>query len=111
MKRELEKTIRQLCDEVGTAAAEAKREDLTADLTDEYDRRVEAGMAELDAYRDVLKNIDRIRDMLESLPKTEADEERRSRDKSRKKLENILSRISTCASAKWPTTRSQYVLA
>ena len=76
MKNELKKTISQLCDEVGTASAAARQKVLTEDLVNEYDKRVNAGMAELDAYRDVLKNIDRIREMLESLPDTAEDEEK-----------------------------------
>lgn len=96
MKKELKKTIKQLCDEVGTAAAAEKLDDLTEDLTEEYDKRVKAGMTELDAYRDVLKNINTIREMLEALPKTDEELERKDRDKGRKKLERILEKISTC---------------
>jgi len=96
MKNELKKTIRQLCEEVGTAAADEKLESLTNDLTSEYDKRVKAGMAELDAYRDVLKNIDKIREMLEALPKTDEDKERKEREAGRKNLERILGKISTC---------------
>ncbi|MBQ4353705.1 MAG: hypothetical protein IJC71_02310 [Clostridia bacterium] len=96
MKRELKKTIRQLCDEVGTAAAAEKMNELTGELTEEYDKRVQAGMAELDAYRDVLKDIGRIREMLESLPTSEEDEDRWGRETGRKNLERILSKISTC---------------
>lgn len=96
MKKELVKTIKQLCDEVGTAAAAQKMEDLTEDLSEEYDKRVRAGMDELDAYRDVLKNIGKIREMLEALPKTEDDIERKEREGGRKNLERILGKISTC---------------
>lgn len=96
MKKELQKTIKQLCEEVGTAAAAEKMEDLTNDLTEEYDKRVRAGMNELDAYRDVLKNIGKIREMLEALPKTDEDTERRERETGRKNLERILGKISTC---------------
>jgi len=96
MKNELKKTIRQLCDEVGTAAAEKERDSLTDNLTDEYDKRVKAGMAELDAYRDVLKNIDKIREMLESLPETEEDTRWKAKETGRKNLERILGKISAC---------------
>ena len=96
MKNELKKTIRQLCDEVGTAAAEKEFDTLADDLTGEYDKRVKAGMAELDAYRDVLKNIDKIREMLESLPETEEDKGWKARETGRKNLERILGKISTC---------------
>ncbi len=108
MKNELKKTISQLCDEVGTASAAARQEGLTEDLVNEYDKRVNAGMAELDAYRDVLKNIDRIREMLESLPDTAEDEEKKARETGRKNLERILGKISTCM---WLCTVIVFVLA
>ena len=107
MKNELKKTISQLCDEVGTASAAARQKGLTEDLVNEYDKRVNAGMAELDAYRDVLKNIDRIREMLESLPDTAEDEEKKSRETGRKNLEKILGKISTCM---WLCTVIVYIL-
>lgn len=107
MKKELEKTLKQLCDEVGTAAAAQKLDELTEDLTEEYDKRVKAGMAELDAYRDVLKNIDAIRDMLEALPKTDDEIDRKDREGGRKNLERILGKISTCM---WLCTVIVYLL-
>lgn len=107
MKNELKKTIRQLCDEVGTAAAEKERDSLTDNLTEEYDKRVKAGMAELDAYRDVLKNIDKIREMLESLPETEEDTRWKAKETGRKNLERILGKISACM---WISTVIVYFL-
>lgn len=96
MKNELKKTIKQLCNEVGTVAAANKLDEITEELTNEYDKRVKVGMAELDAYRDVLKNIDVIREMLESLPKTQDEIDRNERKAGRKNLERILGKISTC---------------
>jgi len=107
MKNELRKTIRRLCDEVGTDGAAAQAEPLTDDLMREYDKRVNAGMAELDAYRDVLKNIDRIREMLESLPETDEKISRAEREIGRKNLERILGKISSCM---WLCTVIAYVL-
>lgn len=96
MKKELVKTIKQLCNEIGTAAAAEMKEELTENLAEEYDKREQAGMDELNAYRDVLKNIDKIRDMLESLPQTDEEIEKKERDAGRKNLERILGKISTC---------------
>ena len=107
MKNELKRTIRQLCDEVGTASAAARAETLEEDLGKEYDKRVKAGMAELDAYRDVLKNIDRIREMLESLPQTDDETERAERAVGRKNLERILGKISACM---WMCTVIVFIL-
>lgn len=96
MKRELGKKIRSLCDELGTSAASAACEEFTRDLETEYDKRVDAGMSEIDAYRDVLKNIDEIKKILATLPKTEAETEEAQRKTDQKNLKNILSKISTC---------------
>ena len=69
MKDELNRKIRELCDEAGSASAAAMAPRLINDMDSEYDKRVKAGMSELDAYRDVLRSVDRIRAMLSALPK------------------------------------------
>ena len=69
MKDELNKKIRELCEEAGSASAAAMAPRLITDMDSEYDKRVRAGMNELDAYRDVLRSVDRIRAMLNALPK------------------------------------------
>ena len=69
MRDELNKKIRELCEDAGSQAALRMIPVLTADLDREYDKRIEAGMVELDAYRDVLRSVDRIEAMLRSLPK------------------------------------------
>ena len=96
MKNELNKKIKKLCDEAGTAAAAEKYSELTEQLDTKFDARVQSGMSELDAYREILKDLDQIRDLLDSLPKTEDEEERSSRQKSYKWLSQNLSRISGC---------------
>ncbi len=73
MKDELNKKIRELCEDAGSQAALRMIPVLTADLDREYDKRIEAGMVELDAYRDVLRSVDRIEAMLRSLPKDGTD--------------------------------------
>ncbi len=69
MKDELNRKIRELCDAAGSSSAAAMAPVLTADMDREYDRRIRAGMSELDAYRDVLRSVDRIEAMLRALPK------------------------------------------
>ncbi|MBE6542080.1 MAG: hypothetical protein E7672_06495 [Ruminococcaceae bacterium] len=96
MKREIEKKIKSISDGIGTAAAEEMRQELTEDLVEEFDKRVDAGMSELDAYRDVLKNVDEIKKLFESLPVTEEEEAAKERKKSSANLNKILSRISSC---------------
>lgn len=96
MKNELNKIIQKLCDDAGTAAAAAKYSELSEQLSDAFDARVKAGMSELDAYRDILKDVNKIRALLDSLPETEEEEERKSRQMSYKWLSQNLSRISGC---------------
>ncbi|MBQ8333068.1 MAG: hypothetical protein IJX93_04775 [Clostridia bacterium] len=107
MKNELNKKIKKLCDEAGSAAAAEKFEELSDKMEAEYDARVKAGMSELDAYRDVLKDVDKIRELLDSLPKTAEDEDRKSRQLSFKWLSKNLSRISGCM---WIMTAIVYIL-
>ncbi len=69
MKKEIEKKVKELCDEAGSAAAQEVCGSLTRNLERGYDERIRAGMSELDAYRDVLRNVDEIKAMLDKLPK------------------------------------------
>ncbi len=96
MKKELEKKIKAMCDSIGTVAAEEMRVELTEDLGEEFDRRVKAGMSELDAYRDVLKNIDEIQKLLDSLPVTDEELDRMECEREAKKWNRIISKISSC---------------
>ena len=107
MKNELNKKLKKLCDEAGSAAAAAKYDELSAKLGAEYDARVKAGMSELDAYRDILKNVDQIRALLDSLPKSAEDDDRKSRQLSFRWLSKNLSRISGCM---WIATVIVYFL-
>ena len=96
MKNELNRKIKKLCDNAESSAAAAKYEELSRQMSEEYDARIRAGMSELDAYRAVLRDVDKIQQMLNSLPKTDEDEERISRRKSFQWLSKNLSRISGC---------------
>lgn len=71
MKKELNRKIRELCESAGTQAARDMAAELTADLDRRFDDRVAAGMSELDAYRDVLRNVDQIEEMLRALPSSD----------------------------------------
>ena len=71
MKKELDKKIKQICDEVGGAAAEAKLDDVTRIMNDQYDKIIESGKSELDAYRAILSDTEKIREMFNSIPKSE----------------------------------------
>ncbi len=107
MKKEIEKKVKELCDEAGSAAAQNIRESITDDLEARYDERVKSGMSELDAYRDVLKNVDYIRDMLASLPLTEDEERGKIHEADRKYNEKKLDSI---CSALWLLVVIAYIL-
>ena len=107
MKNELNRKIRKLCDSAGSAAAAAKYDELSKQMNADYDARIKAGMSEIDAYRDVLRDVDKIQELLNSLPKTEDDDERISLQKSYKWLSKNLSRISGCM---WIATAIVYLL-
>lgn len=107
MKRELNKKIRKLCESAGTAAAAEKYDELAQQMSEEYDARIRAGMSELDAYRAVLRDVDKIQELLNSLPETDEDRERNSRQLSYKWLSKNLTRISGCM---WITSVIVYFL-
>jgi len=107
MKNELNRKIKKLCDSAESSAAAAQYDELSRKMNEEYDLRVQAGMSEIDAYRAVLRNVDKIQQMLNSLPKTDEDEERISRQKSFKWLSKNLARISGCM---WIASAIVYIL-
>lgn len=93
MKKEIEKKIKELCDNAGSAAAAEICPDLTEDIERAYDERVAAGMSELDAYRDVFRNVGEIKKMLYSMPLTEEEELGRRTKENRKYNEKLLDKI------------------
>ena len=101
MKKELDKKIKQICDEVGGAAAEAKLDDETKIMNDQYDKIIESGKSELDAYRAILSDTEKIREMFNSIPKSEqkrkaqGDREKSGGKKKNKKEKGILDTIET----------------
>ena len=95
MKKELNRKIEELCESAGTEAAREMAGELTADLDKRFDDRVAAGMSELDAYRDVLRNVDQIEQMLRSLPQdADAEAAMKSRRAGEKRLKFYLDKTS-----------------
>ncbi len=97
MKRELNKKIISICEEAGSTAAKEKCAELMDEIDREYDSRVESGMTELEAYRDVLGRLEEIERLVASLPKdgtpkrnTDAD-----RDAGHKTLKRILESVNS----------------
>ena len=96
MKRELNKKIISVCEEAGTAAAREKCGELMDNADREYDELVSSGMTELDAYREMMKRIDEIQRIVDSLPKDEPSPgEKKDRENGRKTLKMLLDKTST----------------
>ncbi len=98
MDREIKRKIKELCDDAGSASAAAVCDSLTEEIEKGYNERVHAGMSELNAYRDVLKNVDDIKKMLDSLPLTEDESRGRRNRENYKQNEKHIDKI---CSALW----------
>ena len=107
MKKELKKKLKSMCEGIGTAAAAEKIDELADEVSAAFDRKVSEGQSELDAYRELLADVDRIKEMLESLPETDKEAEEKERKKSAKKMNALLDSIETCM---WILTPVVYFL-
>lgn len=107
MKKELKKKIEAICKEIGTAAAAEQIDELTEKVDEEFERRVAEGKSELDAYREILLNVDKIREMLNELPKTDEEDDRKAREKNARKVRAILDSVEA---AMWLLTVVAYFL-
>ena len=96
MKKELKKKLESMCDEIGTAAAAEKIDEMVERVSAEFDRKVSDGQSELDAYRELLADVDKIKEMLESLPETDEEAEAKERKKGAKKMNALLDSIEAC---------------
>lgn len=105
MKKELKKKLEAMCDEIGTAAAAEKIDELAKQVDEEFERRVSEGQSELDAYRELLADVDKIKAMLAELPETEEETERKARAKNARKMNALLDSVET---AMWLLTVVAY---
>ena len=96
MKKELKKKLESMCDEIGTAAAAEKIDEMVGRISTEFDRKVSEGKSELDAYRELLADVEKIKAMLESLPETDEESEKKERERNAKKTNALLDTIETC---------------
>ena len=94
MKNELNKKIQEICDSLGTDAARAMEPKLIENLDKQFDERVAAGMSEIDAYRDVLKNTDRIKEILREYQVSEAELAVKNHKEAAENLDFYLRRTS-----------------
>ncbi len=105
MKKELKKKLESVCEEIGTAAAAEKIDEMVDQVSVEFDRKVAEGQSELDAYRELLADVDKIKAMLESLEKTDEEAERKERAKNARKMNALLDSIEA---AMWLLTVVAY---
>lgn len=104
MKKELKKKLKSILDESGGAEAAYEIERLAERVEEEFDKRVSEGKSELDAYREILSNTDKIKKMLEKLngKRVETEEEkiakaeRAERERNFKRAKAILDSIEAC---------------
>lgn len=83
MKRQLEQELRRACERAGTEAATERFDQLAASIEKEYDKRVAGGMSELDAYREMLRDIHAIEELLRETSSNGRAEEESTRGKNR----------------------------
>ena len=107
MKKELNKKIIEICEEAGTAAAAQKCGEIMDELDREYDARIESGMTQIEAYRDVLGRLDEIKKLVESLPAEESEEEEADRRQGHKTLKRIIDKVE---SIMWVASAPLYLL-
>jgi len=82
MKKQLQNKIRKLADEFTDAAAVQAIQESEAELEAEFDTLVKAGKTELDAYRQVLQDVEKMRSILEKMPKTESEQQSETEKKT-----------------------------
>lgn len=106
MKKELKKKLKSMCGEIGTAAAAEKIDELADEISAEFDRKVAEGKSELEVYRELLADVEKIRAMLESLPETDEEADENERRTNAKKMNALLDAIEA---AMWILTPVVYL--
>lgn len=96
MKKELKKKLESMCGEIGTAAAAEKLDEMVGKISTEFDRKVAEGQSELDAYRELLSDVEKIKAMLAELPETEEEADEKELQKNAKKVNAMLDTLETC---------------
>jgi len=96
MKKELKKKLESICDEIGTAAAAEKIDEMVGQISSEFDKKVADGQSELDAYRELLADVEKIKAMLAELPETDEEADAKERKKNAKKINALLGSIEAC---------------
>ena len=81
MKRQLKREIERIKEEFSHGAAQAAMKEAAAEIEAEFDALVDTGKSQLEAYRQVLKDVEKMRTMVANMPKTkeevQAEEEKK----------------------------------
>ena len=101
LKNQLKKKVQTMCDDMGTAAAAEKAAELAEEMSEEYDKKVASGMTELDAYKELLRDMDKIEEMLRALPETDEEADTKEEIKSRSDWNKKLSAIQDKVNGLW----------
>ena len=112
MKKQLKKEIGKLYEEFDNVSAQyAPKVDTVEEMSEDFDNMVESGMTELEAYQALLKDVERMRVVLEKLPLTgreKAEEaDRRERGKFYKWMKKLRGNVE---SIQWLLTIMLYFL-
>ncbi len=94
MKREINRKIQSMCDAMGTAAAAEMAPELIQEVDHVFDQQIAAGMSELEAYRAILSDLDRIQAELDKLPVTESEAKSRIAKLPSERLKSWLNKAS-----------------
>lgn len=112
MKRQLKKEIGKLYEEFdNVSAAYAPKAETMDEMTDDFDNLVASGMTELEAYRALLQDVERMRVVLEKLPLTGREKEEEAARKERKRFYKRITKLrGTIESIQWILTTMLYFL-
>ena len=94
MKKEIEKRVAALCAEAGTKAAAEAEDGIVERLCGEYDELMAGGDDEITAYREILTKLDKVREELDRLPRTEEEAEAEGKRRKYRSLGTVLNEIS-----------------
>ncbi len=94
MKKEIEKRVAALCNEAGTKAAAEAQAGIAARLCGEYDQLMDNGADEITAYREILEKLDKVREEIDRLPRTEEEAKAEGKRRRYRSLGTLMLEIS-----------------
>ena len=102
MEKEIKKRIDNICDEVGSESAMQAKSETVEKLLTEYHNKINSGKSEIEAYREIVSDLDEVREELDKLPKTEEEKT------DRKPFKSIATLIWQISFVVWAIALSTY---